>query len=71
MQHFSPPIIQLAFYTLDRSGRHRCKVSSLGEILANETVGILIGPSLPRTSWMSEIDLDSGVDGELLGSDRF
>ncbi len=36
-----------------------------GEVLAEESVGVLIGASLPRRLGIAEVDVDSGVDAEL------
>ena len=35
------------------------------EVLAEQSVGVLVGASLQRRAWVPEADLDAGVDGEL------
>ena len=40
-------------------------VGAFGEVLAEEPVGVLVGSSLPRGFGVTEVDLDTGVDGEL------
>src|SRR5438552_2458403 len=34
------------------------------EVLPEQSVGVLVGASLPRAFWVTKIDLDPGVDGE-------
>jgi hypothetical protein len=43
-----------------------CRARSVppGEILAQQTVGVLVGPSLPGTVRIAEADVDSWVDQE-------
>src|SRR5262245_14733959 len=40
------------------------KVGSLREVLAQQTVGVLVGSSLPWTAGITEVDRDSGGGGE-------
>ena len=40
-------------------------VGVFGEVLTQRSVGVLIGSTLPRRLWVTEIDLDAGVDAEL------
>ena len=37
---------------------------SLREVLTQEPVGVLVGSALPRTSWISKVDGDAGLDSE-------
>ena len=47
------------------SGAECCERSvPFGHVLAQEPIGVLVGPSLPRRTWVAEVDLDAGVDGE-------
>ena len=53
-----------------RDGIQRClvelaQVAALGEVLAEQAVGVLVGATLPGAAGVAEIDLDAGVDGEL------
>ena len=41
------------------------QVGALGQVLAEQAVGVLVGATLPRAARIAEEDLDAGVDGEL------
>src|SRR5213078_4226071 len=41
------------------------EVGASGEILAQQPVGVLVRPALPRASWITEIDLQTGVEPQL------
>jgi hypothetical protein len=41
------------------------QVGTLGQVLAEQAVGVLVGAALPRAARVTEVDLDAGVDGEL------
>jgi hypothetical protein len=41
------------------------QVATLGEVLAEQAVGVLVAAALPGAARVAEIDLDTGVDGEL------
>jgi DNA modification methylase len=41
------------------------QVCPLGEVLAEEAVGVLAGPPLPRAMGVAEVDLDPGLGGQL------
>jgi hypothetical protein len=41
------------------------EVSALGEVLAQQAVGVLVGAALPGATRVTEIDLDARVDREL------
>ena len=38
------------------------QVSPLGEVLTQQSVGVFIRPSLPRTMWIAEVDRQARVD---------
>ena len=40
-------------------------IGALGEVLAEQTVGVLFRAPLPRRLRVTEVDLDAGVDREL------
>ena len=42
------------------------KVSSTGKELAEQPIGVLVGAALPRRVRVAEVDLDAGVDLDLL-----
>jgi tryptophanase len=46
----------------ERIGAMRAEVGALGEILAQQPIGVLVRAPLPRTLRVAEIDLDAGVD---------
>jgi hypothetical protein len=41
------------------------EIGALGEVLAQQAVGVLVAAALPGAAWVAEVDLDTGVDGEL------
>src|ERR671918_1980438 len=41
------------------------QVGALGGEMAQQSVGVLIRPALPRTVRVTEVDLEAGVDPEL------
>ena len=41
------------------------QVSALGEVLAEQAVGVLIGPALPRAMRVTEVDRQLYVEAEL------
>ena len=43
---------------------HVRQVHSLGEVLPEQDVGIFVGTTLPGTLWITEVNLDFGVQGE-------
>lgn len=47
------------------------EVGAFGEELAQEAVGVLVRPPLPRAVRIAEIDLDAGVDCEAQMLGRF
>jgi hypothetical protein len=42
------------------------QVAALGEVLAEQAVGVLVSSALPGAARVAEVDLDAGLDGELL-----
>ncbi|MEA2188209.1 MAG: hypothetical protein QOK16_3220 [Solirubrobacteraceae bacterium] len=41
------------------------EVGALGEVLAHEPVGVLVGGALPRSVRVAEVDVDAGIDANL------
>jgi hypothetical protein len=39
--------------------------SSLREVLAQQTIGVLVGSTLPRALGITEVDGEAGIDSEL------
>jgi len=44
----------------------RAEVGALGEVLPQQAVGVLVGAALPGSVRVAEVDLDGGVDADLL-----
>ena len=40
------------------------EIHSFREVLPKQAVGVLVGAALPRTLWITEVDLDVRVQGE-------
>jgi hypothetical protein len=38
------------------------QVGALGQVLAEQPVGVLVGAALPRATRVAETDLDTGID---------
>src|SRR5262249_28067225 len=68
----SLPAESLPGSTIERSG-HRCEfvravpaeVGALGEVLAQQPVGVLVGPALPGALGIAEVDVQTGCDLEV------
>jgi hypothetical protein len=41
------------------------QVGALGQVLAEQAVGVLVGAALPGAARVTELDLDTGVNREL------
>ena len=41
------------------------QVGAFGEVLAQQAVGVFVGAPLPWAVWVTEVDLEPGVDAEL------
>ena len=41
------------------------QVGALGEVLAQQPVGVLVGAALPRAVWIAEVDRQAGLDPQL------
>jgi hypothetical protein len=62
-----PEGLSRAAIQLGRDGIQRClvelaQVAALGEVLAEQAVGVLVGAALPGAAWVAEVDLDARVD---------
>ena len=42
------------------------QVGALGQVLAQQPVGVLAGAALPGAVWIAEVDLDAGVGAKVL-----
>src|SRR3989338_1817851 len=61
IKHLARPSVQESLHTLDLSPRDFREVRAFREELTNDAVGVLVGPALPRTMWMSKKYLDLSV----------
>ena len=57
--------IELVGHSVKLSLSDPSQALTLGKVLAEESVGVLVAAPLPWTSWVAKEDLDAGVDGEL------
>lgn len=57
---------------LDLSVGHLCKIASLGKVLAKQSIGVLVQPTLPGVVWIGKVDINAqrgcnlDVTGKLL-----
>jgi hypothetical protein len=58
--------VELGGDRIQRSLVDLAEVGAPGQVLAEQAVGVLVGAPLPGAAWVAEVDLDTGVDGELL-----
>src|SRR5260370_26184342 len=47
------------------------EVGAFGQVLTQQSVGILAGAALPRTVWIAEVDLHAGGGTEILMTGHF
>ena len=50
---------------------HLREVGAFRQVLTQQTVGVLVGPALPRTVGVAEVDLDVGGEGERVMGRQF
>src|ERR1035437_2670557 len=60
LQGLSWPFIELTRHFVQMGLRVHRQVGSLGKILSQQTVGVLIGSALPRALRITEVDVDIG-----------
>lgn len=41
------------------------EIRSLGEVLAQQTIGVFVTATLPGAFWITEVDIKTGIDLEL------
>ena len=57
---------------LDLSVGHLCKIASLGKVLAKQSIGVFVQPTLPGVVWIGKVDINAqrgcnlDVTGKLL-----
>jgi hypothetical protein len=60
LQGLPRPFIELTRHLIQISLRVHRQVGSLGKVLSQQTVGVLIGTALPRTLRIAEVNVDVG-----------
>src|ERR1017187_7910772 len=60
LQGLTWPFVELTGHFVQMGLRVHRQVGSLGKILSQQTVGVLIGSALPRALWITEVDVDIG-----------
>src|SRR5688572_3009690 len=66
VEGLSRPAIEPRRDRIELRRRQAAEVHALGEVLAQQAVGILVTAALPRAMRVAEVDLHPGVDGEAL-----
>src|SRR5215475_2308870 len=62
-QSLAGPFIELPSHSVELRLRVDCQIRSLGEVLPQQAVGVLIGSTLPRALRITEVDVDFGRQG--------
>ena len=62
---FSRPTVECSSHRVEFVPRVSGQIGALGEVLAQETIGVLVGASLPRAVWVAEVDRQSCLDSQL------
>ena len=63
-QRFAWSFVQLPGHPIQISLRVYRQVRSLGEVLPEQAIGVLVGAPLPRTSRVAEINIDIGLQAK-------
>lgn len=63
-QRLSWPAVQLVLYLAHLFVGHLREVGALREVVADEPVGVLVGPALPGGVWVAEVDPHARLLGE-------
>src|SRR5229473_3935812 len=61
---FAGPAVEFMGNSVKPVLSNTSQAPTLRKVLAEESVGVLVAASLPRTSWVAEIDCQAGIDGE-------
>jgi hypothetical protein len=61
----SRPAVELSGDRVEGDLVKATQVGTLGHVLAEQAVGVLVGAALPRAARIAEVDLHAQVDGEL------
>ena len=60
LQRFAGPFVELPCHLVQMRLRVYRQVGALGEVLSEQAVGVLVGSALPRTSRVTEVNIDVG-----------
>ena len=71
VQRLSWSLVELTRYFIQMSLRVYRQVRSLGEVLSQQSIGVLIGATLPRTLRIAEVDINVGRQGKLFVGREF
>ena len=63
-ERLAGPAVELAGDLVEFCLCHPGETLALREVLAQEAVGVLVRPALPRASGIAEVHLDAGLDAE-------
>src|SRR5215831_7930375 len=63
-QSLAGPFIELPSHSVELRLLVHCQIRSLGEVLPQQAVGVLIGSTLPRALRITEVDVDFGRQGK-------
>ena len=58
LQCLTWPFVQLPGHFVQIGLRVCRQVGSLGEVLSEQAIGVLVGTALPRTAWVAEVNID-------------
>ncbi len=59
------PAIQRRGSRIQVASRVPAEVGALREVSAEQTIGVLVGPTLPRGVRVAEVDVEVGIDPQL------
>ena len=62
VQRFLGTLIELTRHPVQLRPRDRRETESFGEVLPQQTVGVLVESALPRALWITEVDIDVLLD---------
>ena len=65
-KHLTGSLIQHVLHLLEFIAGHGVEISTLGEEVSDQPIGILVGPSFPRRVWVCKVHDHVGLGGEEL-----
>src|SRR5450755_3889271 len=67
-QTLAGAVVELVSHAIEIDVGQRAEIGALGKVLAQQPVGVLIGPPLPGRVGVTKVDLDPGGDVECPGT---